>query len=445
MPPMTPEAAASASLPRLTAYAVTLAFIGAVLACAFLPAWIITVPSAAALCVGIAIPGKRRRFLAVAAGLACGGEVSLWPLGTLLPLPPASGLVALRGDVQVRIGTMYPEPHGSLLMGLLTGDRSGLPYDIVQDFRTTGLSHILAVSGFNITLIVSMLMACLFWIPVRWRLLPAAIGVIVFVLFVGPSASVVRAAVMGMIGLLAIAAERQTHARLSILWACCAMLAWQPGWLTDDAGFQLSFLAVIGLTELSDTIKPWLKRVPETLGLRDALLATLAAQATATPWSTVLFGGVPLLSPLANVLAAPLIAPAMLLGGVSVLAGYVYEPLGLLLSAVTWLLLQAILVPSTLLAAVPGASWNPGSLTPWLAGAWYLWLLWWFVRRERRLAKEGGGAAARNLTIAVPTSPLPLRASGKGDRGLGARKTEGARDDRPAGSTNDKDRSSTAR
>lgn len=404
---MKPDAPPSAFSAQRIAYTFTLAFIGAVAASWVIPAWGLGI--GAGIGFGFSLLMRKRIAGWASLGIAGGTIASTWPLGSLLHVPSATGLISLRGSVQSRIGELYPEPHGSLLMGLLTGDRSGLPYDIVQDFRTTGLSHILAVSGFNITLIISMLMSMLFFLPIRWRLIPAGVGVILFVLFVGPSASVVRAAVMGIIGLVAIATQRISHARLSILWAAVAMLIWQPSWLKDDAGFQLSFLAVIGLTELSETIKPYLRRVPEVVGMRDALLATLAAQATATPWSTVLFGSVPMLSPLANVLAAPLIAPAMMLGGISVMASWIWEPLGLLLSAVTWLLLAAILIPSQFLAAVPYAAWDPGKLTPWLAGIWYLWLLWRFLRSERRkVITSGTNTISTDLRCPVP-SPLPIR------------------------------------
>lgn len=372
--------------PTATAYAFCLPFIASAMLAGVLPPWLIAVFAVPALLTS--------RGPAAAMGFLAGALVAAYPLGSLITIPIPHVLETLRHNVEAQIGTMYPEPHASLLMGLLTGDRDGLPSQVVQDFRRTGLSHILAVSGSNITIVVSLLTSLLFFLPIKRRLVPAACGVILFVLFVGPSASVVRAAIMGMIGLLAIGVERPVHPRLAILWAAAAMLAWEPSWIREDAGFQLSFLAVIGLTELTNDIKPWLRRVPETLALRDSLLATLAAQATAVPWGAAVFGSLPLLSPLSNILAAPLIAPSMLLGAVSVVAGTLWEPLGMLLAIPVWLLLQCILLPSTLIASLPFATWNPGSLTPWLAGIWYVLLVGWWVRRERRLTPAARPAAA---------------------------------------------------
>jgi competence protein ComEC len=332
-----------------------------------------------------AFPMRRHRVVctALAAGGICAAILGAYPLQLILPLPSElMFLNALRASVIGLIGRLYTEPHAAFLTGLLTGDRAGMPYDVTLAFRRTGLSHILAISGSNITLVVTLLTSMLFFLPIRWRLPPVLVGIVLFVLFVGPGASVVRAAIMGVIGLIAMTGGRKRHARLSILWAAVVMLAWNPSLIRDDAGFQLSFLSVIGLTELSRELKTLLRRLPEAMGLQEALVATLAAQATAVPWAVLIFGDLPLLSPVANLLAAPLIAPSTLLGGVSVFAGAVYEPLGRLLAGMVWLLLEGILIPSTLLASLPFAAWNPGTLTPWLVGGWYAVLGGWLVRRD---------------------------------------------------------------
>lgn len=289
--------------------------------------------------------------------------------------------VKLRFQIHVR--RVFPEPMAGLLDGLLTGSNGGLTENVQADFRRTGLSHIVAVSGSNITVILSVLSGLLFFLPFKWRLLPCAIGIILFTLFVGASASVVRAAITGIIGLIALQSENQNNARLATLWTAFAMLCWNPWQLWGDAGFQLSFLAVAGLIELTPILEPWLKRVPDTGGIREALTATLAAQFTAVPWGIALFGAVPLISPLSNVVVAPLIPLAMLTGALGLLIAVIMPPLAMIAGLPAALLLDAIIRAAHVMALVPSASITVPALPSWVMALYYLLLAGsvWLIRR----------------------------------------------------------------
>jgi competence protein ComEC len=290
-----------------------------------------------------------------------------------------------------------------LLDGLLTGSNGGLTENVQADFRTTGLSHIVAVSGSNITVILSVLSGLLFFLPLKWRFLPCAIGIILFTLFVGASASVVRAAITGIIGLIALQSERQNDARLAMLWTAFGMLCWNPWQLWADAGFQLSFLAVAGLIELTPLLEPWLKRVPEIGGMREALTATLAAQFTAVPWGIALFGAVPLISPLSNVLVAPLIPMAMLTGSLGLLVAFVMPPLALIAGLPASLLLDAIIRAAHLLALIPGASMTVPAFPSWLMALYYILLTVAVVILKKRSTSDT--AAPSHLSLSRALSP----------------------------------------
>ncbi len=282
------------------------------------------------------------------------------------------------------IGRVLPDPASGLLDGLLTGANSALSERLAADFRTTGLSHIVAVSGSNITVILSLLGSLLFFLPLKWRLLPCAAGIIVFVLFVGASASVVRAAITGIIGLLALQSGRLNDARLATLWTAFFMLMWNPWQLWADVGFQLSFLAVAGLIELSPLIEPLTSKFPSAGGMREALTATLCAQCTAVAWGAYSFGALPLISPLANILVAPLIPLAMLTGFIAVLVGWVMPPLGILAAFPAYILLESIILLAQLCARIPYASVSV-NVSALILIAWYLLLvgavLW--IRKRR--------------------------------------------------------------
>ncbi len=248
-----------------------------------------------------------------------------------------------RTKVENQVGMILPEPHASLLAGLLTGSRRGLPDDVSDQFRTSGITHIVAISGYNITMILALLSSLLFWLPLKWRFWPLATGVILFTLFVGASPPVVRAAIMGILGLLALQANRLSVPRLTALWAAFAMLLWNPMMIWYDASFQLSFMALVGIMELTPLLKKLFDRVPNTLAIRDSLITTVAAQIGTLPISMIIFQQLSLVSPFTNLLVAPLVPIAMLLGFIAMCVSTLWLPLGLTVSYLAWAVLQCIL------------------------------------------------------------------------------------------------------
>ncbi len=262
-------------------------------------------------------------------------------------------LYALREGFESQINRIFPEPHASLLAGLLTGSRRGIPKHLTEDFKAAGITHIIAISGYNVTIILSLLSGLLFWLPLKKRFPFLATAIVIFTIFVGASASVVRASIMGILGLIALQTGRQTTVRLSILWTAFFMLLWNPLYLWYDAGFQLSFLAVIGIAELSAPLKKLLRFVPETLALRESLVATLAAQIATLPLTMILFQQISLIAPLSNILVAPLLPLAMLLGFVATMLGMLWLPLGLLVGYVCFALLHAIIWIAQIASSLP--------------------------------------------------------------------------------------------
>ena len=265
-------------------------------------------------------------------------------------------LLWLKQRFEERLNRLFPEPHASLAAGLLTGSRRGIPTHLSQSFMQSGLTHIIAISGFNITIVISIVLGALFWLPLKWRLIPATAAIIAFTVFVGASASVVRAAIMGILGLFALTVGRRSDVRLAILWTAFFMLLWNPKHLWYDGSFQLSFAAVIGLAELSPIIKPYLSRLPNVLGMREALEATIAAQLSAMPIGILLFGNLSLISPLSNILVAPAIPLAMLLCTLAALTSYLAFPFGQLFAIAGWAVLQWIILVAESCARIPFAA-----------------------------------------------------------------------------------------
>jgi len=157
------------------------------------------------------------------------------------------GMSYLQGKFMDRINRLFPEPHASFEAGLLVGARKGIPADLMEKFNITGLTHIIAISGYNITIIIVFVMWMLGGLPRMTGFAVAIASIILFTLFVGASPAVVRASIMGILGLIALNYGRQNNIHLTILWSAMLMVLWNPKILMHDVGFQLSFAAVMGL------------------------------------------------------------------------------------------------------------------------------------------------------------------------------------------------------
>ena len=227
----------------------------------------------------------------------------------------------LKSWFEGRLSEVFAEPHGSFMAGLILGSRKGIPDDLIVDFNATGLTHIVAISGYNITLVILIVSGMFGFLTRRWKAIVSGIFVLLFVLFVGASAAVVRAGVMGVIGLMALYLGRDYVVEIALMAAAFVMAVWNPKILVYDVGFQLSFLATAGLIYVAPKLERFVKWVPQGFGVRESLLMTLSAQVLALPVILLNFERLSLISPIANVFILPFIPLAMLLGFFSVFFG----------------------------------------------------------------------------------------------------------------------------
>ncbi len=245
------------------------------------------------------------------------------------------------------IHRLYPDPEGALLAGILLGDESGLSNSLKAAFNDTGTRHIIAISGFNISIIAGLLLAVFSrWLGARRGIQLAILGIIFYTLLVGAEASVVRAAIMGTLALVARQVGRQQFALNTLAFSAAAMNLVNP-FLLWDVGFQLSFAATLGLVLYAEPIKTgvmdWLApRVSEAWLVRlkgpltDYVFLALAAQITTLPLLLYHFQRFSLLSLPANLLILPAQPALMILGGASVMIGLLVLPLGQLLAFFAW-------------------------------------------------------------------------------------------------------------
>ncbi|NUT37197.1 MAG: DUF4131 domain-containing protein, partial [Hamadaea sp.] len=215
--------------------------------------------------------------------------------------------------------------RGGLLPGLVVGDTSRLPDEVADDFVTTGMSHLTAVSGSNVAIIVG----CLLVLLRRTRAGPGlsaalcVVGVIGFVVLARPSPSVLRAAVMGGLALVALAGGR-TRAALPALCGTVAVLVVADPELSGDAGFTLSVCATAGLLLLAPRWRDALRDRGMPAGAAEALAIPAAAQVACGPVVAGLSGEVSLVAVPANLVATAAVAPATVLGVVAALVSPVW-------------------------------------------------------------------------------------------------------------------------
>ncbi len=215
--------------------------------------------------------------------------------------------------------------RAGLLLGLTIGDTRLLDQATIERFRRTGLSHVVAVSGSNLAIVLGALALLARSLPHKARVTIAAAGIGFFVVVVGPDASVLRAAAMGAISLAALAYGRRAEPVQALGLAAIVLLAWRPG-LVYSVGLMLSAAATLGIVLWSAPLAEALRWLPRPLAL--GLAVTLAAQAAVAPLLLGVFGQLPLASPLANALALPAVPPATILGFVSGIAALLWPPLG---------------------------------------------------------------------------------------------------------------------
>ena len=250
-------------------------------------------------------------------------------------------LFSFKNKLEESVNKVMSPPQSGILQALFFGNEQNISTEWKEKFNLTGTRHITAVSGMNITIISALvfnfLLALGFW---RGRTFYFSIAIIFFyILMIGAPASGVRAGIMGSLFLIAQYFGRISIGARAIVIASVFMLVHNPLLLTLDVGFQLSFLAVLGLIYLLPHFLLWLKRVPDFLTIRYSLAATLAAQVFTLPILIYNFGRIPIISPIINILIVPILPFITILGFLFSLLGVIWLPLGQILSWPAWLLL----------------------------------------------------------------------------------------------------------
>lgn len=323
------------------------------------------------------------------------GSVATFPRVTVLRqgagLAGWAGLLALKERLAANLARVLPEPQASLAQGMLLGLRAGIPQDLMDTFNSSGLTHVIVISGQNLSLLAGYIVLAGQPIVGRRRVLWLSLVVVVlYALLAGAQPPVVRGAIMAAIFTLASYLGRQREGAIALAVAAAGMTAVQP-LLLWDVSFQLSFSATAGLILIAPTLQERFSVLwPEPRGkptsgsrgrryLVESLAVTLAATAAVLPVLLVDFQRLSLVAPLANLLVVPALPWIMLTGALASLAGFL-PGVGEAAAWAAWPFLTYMVSAVEVLGNLPMASREVTGFQPPLALAYYsligLLLLW---------------------------------------------------------------------
>jgi competence protein ComEC len=319
------------------------------------------------------------------------------------PFAPIRWAQSFRALAGRSILSSFPPREAGLLLGLALGDDSRLDPALERDFRATGLSHLLVVSGENVAMVLAPIVALGAALRLsRWPRFVMCLGVVAFfVVLTGAEPSVMRAGVMAGLALISVLLRRPRRTGSILAGAVVVLLVLDPA-LVWSVGFQLSVAATASMVALATPVSERLRFLPGSLAL--ATGATLAAQLGVTPLLLYYFHEVPISTVAANVLAFPAVPPALLVGLAAATIGIVFEPLGRLLSLVAQVPMRYLEAVADRLARAPIPWITGGGIGSLLLGLGAAIGVAWWLRSGRRLPR-------RALVVGLALLPLLLWSS----------------------------------
>ncbi|MCD5385237.1 ComEC/Rec2 family competence protein [Candidatus Gracilibacteria bacterium] len=249
-------------------------------------------------------------------------------------------ILEFRKKVLKAIYQIYPKEEAIFLGGILIGARESLPNDLKQDFNNSGLTHFIAVSGFNITILIIFITYLIQYLPNTLKIIIITISIILFTILVGYTAPVIRASLMGLIGYYILQSGRKGNLLSIILLTAIIMIIISPLSINYDVSLHLSFLAVLGIVYSQKFFEKIFYFLPNFLEIKTAFTLTLSALLFTLPIMIFNFGQVSILAPFSNIAVTWTIPLAMIFGFLSVIVYFVYPIGGIIIGYITWIFLK---------------------------------------------------------------------------------------------------------
>jgi len=276
---------------------------------------------------------------------------------------------------------VLPVPYSGFVEGLLFGTKNALGDEILQDFKATGLTHIVAVSGYNISILIAFCSKSFGFLGRRWNFFVMIFLIVLFVLVTGFSASCVRAAMMGIVAYYAVFSGRQYMPFIGLIFAAFLMNLFLPTLIFDDIGFQLSFGATFGIVYFYPIMEKSLEFIPDFCGFRSAFLMTISAQILTMPVLLLNFGNFSAISPIANIFVLPIIPMTMFFGFVVLFVGLFSLKVGMFFAFFEYAILKFVLFLVKMFASIPFAYHKINWFTPEVFFIYYFVALFFMLKR----------------------------------------------------------------
>jgi len=310
-----------------------------------------------------------------------------------------STMLRLKHRMSDSISRVLQQPHAGLLAGELLGEKAALGDKLQNDFRKTGVIHLVVLSGFNVTIVA------IFFIWLLSRFLHPRIALVVgigsialFALLVGGGATVIRASIMAVLVIIARLVGRPYDVLRGLFIAGAIMVFVNPYIVLYDVSFQLSFLATMSLITIAPFVERGVRWVPEFFSMRETIVATLSAQVLVIPLLLYAVGELSVVSPLVNVLVVPLVPMTMLFGFITALVGLISPVIALIPAAPTHIFLALQLWFVDIFAGLPWASITVPPIPVWMVLTFYSCVFAWVIikasqKESEELAKYVSGSS----------------------------------------------------
>lgn len=269
-----------------------------------------------------------------------------------------SFLFKIKNSFVEKINLNIPPFESTLMNGLILGERSSFSDSLREDFIKTGTIHIVALSGYNVTIIAEWFMKVLYFLPQALAIYGGIISIILFVLMTGGASTSVRAGIMAILVLIARATGRNYDVLRGLILAGVFMILLNPYVLYFDVSFQLSFVATVAVIFFTPKIEKYFTWVTERFGLRDIVTVTTAAYLFVLPFILYKMGNLSIVALPTNILVLPLIPITMLFGFLTGFLSFIFPVLALPFGYVAYYLLHYELYIIKLFALFLFASFN---------------------------------------------------------------------------------------
>lgn len=290
-------------------------------------------------------------------------------------------ITSFKTSLKTSLDSSLSPPQSSILGAMMLGEKERLSYDLKQKLNRSGTRHITAISGMHVMILANLLIGLGLLLGMwRGQAFYFALAIIIFfIIMVGAPPSAIRAGIMGGIVLFAEKVGRLSQAQRLLIIAACAMLLFNPLLLRFDVGFQLSFLATLGIAKLSPWFREKLFMIPKFLQMRSVMSMTFPAIIFTAPILASNFGQLSLVSVFTNIAIVPVLSLVLGLGFFAGILGIIFQPLGQIAFWPVWLFLTYVYKIIDWAAALPYAAIQIETF-PWYLAVLYFALLWWGIK-----------------------------------------------------------------